>query len=81
MKNNILPGLLALLVFTSCAINIPTCTKGAVSVSFRDSGKGTLDETTKANLCHDSKYLYVDWENIDREIISTFTKCNDPLFK
>ena len=51
--------LIALVVFAS-AINIPLCSQYGVNVVFRDT-QGNTDSTTKANLCHDKKFLYVVW--------------------
>ncbi len=79
--SKVLPLLfLTLLITTIQSINIPLCTNGGVSLSFRDT-QGHADSTTRATLCHDKKSLHVTWENVDEQIISTFTKCNDPLYK
>ncbi len=72
--------LLSVLIVAIQSINIPLCTNGGVSLSFKDT-QGVADSTTRATLCHDKKSLHVTWENVDEQIISTFTKCNDPLYK
>ena len=72
--------LLFAIVLTVTAINIPLCSNGAVSLSFKDTN-GTVDTTTWATLCHDKKSLFITWDNADDQIISTFTECNDPLYK
>lgn len=54
----------SILVLTSQVINIPACTSGGVNILFKDT-QGMPDHTTKANLCHDKKYLLISWENID----------------
>lgn len=68
------------LIMAVSAINVPLCTNGGVSITFRDI-HGALDSTTRASLCHDKKSLFVSWENVDEQIISTYTKCNDPLYQ
>lgn len=49
-----------ILVLTTQVINIPLCTNGGVNVLFKDT-QGSIDHTTKANLCHDNKYLSISW--------------------
>lgn len=56
--------LILALILSISAINVPLCTNGAVSLTFRDTS-GNLDPTTRATLCHDKKSLFVTWENID----------------
>jgi hypothetical protein len=41
---------------------------------------GTEDNTTKAHMCHDDDYLYVRWFNVDEDVLSPYTKCNDDLY-
>ncbi len=68
------------LILPASSISIPLCSSGSVVTGFRDT-QSVSDSTTKASLCHDKKKLYVNWENIDQQIISTYTNCNDPLYK
>ena len=42
---------------------------------------GTADDTTTASLCYDDTFLYVIWNSVDKEIISDYKSCNDPLWK
>jgi len=56
--------LLYAIVLTVTAINVPLCSNGGVSLSFKDTN-GVLDSTTRATLCHDKKSLFVTWENVD----------------
>ena len=48
---------------------------------FVDAINGSIDNSTRAHLCHDNDFLYVHWWSIDNEIISTYTDCNDPLYR
>jgi hypothetical protein len=58
--------------YTEALIGIPLCSKGEVIIYLRDT-LGNLDNTTRVILCHDNQNLEVTWENIDNEIISTYT--------
>lgn len=31
-------------------------------------------------ICHDNKNLVIRWKCIDTNIVSPYTKCNDPLY-
>lgn len=42
---------------------------------------GTGDDSTTASLCYDDTFLYVSWQSVDKEIISDYKSCNDPLWK
>jgi hypothetical protein len=70
-----------LLVTTICVTNIPRCDSAyPLTLNFTYI-YGQADNTTSASLCHDESFLYVSWVNIDKEIISTYKQCNDPLEK
>jgi len=62
------------------SLNIPRCTNSPIILPFTYIN-GTSDSTTKASLCHDGMFLYVNWTSIDHQVVSTFSKCNDPLYK
>jgi hypothetical protein len=71
--------LLALLLVATLSLNVPNCSSPALlSFTLID---GTPEATTQATICHDNVYLYVNWTSIDKEVISTYKNCNDPLFK
>lgn len=57
---SIVPALILTILFTASAINVPLCSNGGVSLSFKDT-HGNLDQTTRANLCHDKKSLFITW--------------------
>ena len=74
--------LLAFAVAAS-ALDVSSCTDPiAPSIThFANAINGSIDNTTRAHICHDNDYLHVHWWSIDYEIISTYTQCNDPLYK
>lgn len=41
---------------------------------------GEPDDTTSALVCHDEQFLYVFWDCMNSEFISSYKKCNDPLY-
>ncbi len=63
-------------------VNVPKCTNDFTPNirPFHYTTNGTVDETTNAHMCHDDTFLHIRWFNVDDEIISTYTKCNDPLY-
>lgn len=79
MKNQTLL-LLFYIIFNSSSLDVPLCSsKSQLKLPFTyiDS---TPDSTTTATLCHDNASLYIKWTSVDEEIVSTYTKCNDPLY-
>ena len=80
MDKNMILLLIASLALTISSINVPLCLSGSVIIGFKDT-QSVTDSTTRAYLCHDRKKLYANWENLDEQIISTYTNCNDPLYK
>lgn len=63
--NKIFTIVSVLLIVTVWNINVNPCANGGVSISFQDT-QGYTDSTTRANLCHDGKFLYAKWENVDK---------------
>ena len=74
---------LAILTITvSLIVNVPQCTgdyKPNIT-PFHYTTNSTIDDTTTAHMCHDDTFLHIRWFNVDDDIISTYTKCNDPLY-
>jgi len=72
---------IAILITIVSSLNVPKCSSGNVPVLKFYYQNGTGDSTTVAKVCYDDVNLNIEWLNIDKEVISTYTKCNDPLYK
>lgn len=48
--------------------------------TFDQNGSSTGATPTVVNICHDLKYLYVNFTNTDSDIISSLKGCNSPLY-
>lgn len=72
---------LGLLVFVALGLDVRHCDASPQPLLPFTYIDGTPDSTTTASLCYDETYLYVNWQSIDTEIISTFNNCNDPLWQ
>lgn len=74
------PLLLALVVIAS-SLDVPLCSSPDVPLLRFTYIDSQPDDTTNATLCHDGTNLVVRWFSRDKEIISTYGRCNDPLYK
>lgn len=63
------------------ALNVPSCGSLTPVMLHFSLINGTLDNSTTASICHDATSLFINWTSIDKEIISTYKNCNDPLYK
>lgn len=82
-RSLLVPYLLLLPCCLSFIVNIPSCPSTPQPPNltpFTYTTTGTIDNTTSASMCHDDKYLHIRWYCQDDDIISTYTKCNDPLY-
>lgn len=81
-KLSIIVALLTCTLVSSIVVNVPKCTddhKPNISPFFY-TVNGSIDNTTTAHMCHDDTYLHIRWFSVDEDVISTYTKCNDPLY-
>lgn len=78
MRNLLVLGLLLVLAMALDVRHCDASPQPLLPFTYID---GTPDSTTTASLCYDETYLYVNWQSIDTEIISTFNNCNDPLWQ
>ena len=77
MNKSIILGLLLATVIT---LDVRHClSEKTFSLNFTYID-GTPDNTTWAELCHNNKELVIRWKSIDKQIISPYNNCNDPLF-
>lgn len=71
---------LLVLLSLSCALDVHHCLlQNQFSLNFTLID-GTPENNTVAMLCHDNKNLVIRWKCIDSNIVSPYTKCNDPLY-
>ena len=68
------------LLAVGLALNVPDCSQGQKTIIQFYNQDGSLDPTTLAEICHTDNELVVQWACVDTDIISTYEKCNDPLY-
>lgn len=71
-----------LLLGTALALNVPECGSSSPPVLTFSFYNGSADPTasTTASICHTPSSLRITWHCIDKEIISPYQSCNDPLY-
>jgi hypothetical protein len=73
--------LLVLMISLAVAVvDVPHCSDPSQVWLQYSYINGSYDDTTNATLCHDDVSLFVKWFSADKEVISPYGNCNDPLY-
>jgi len=78
MKTGLL--LICLISLAVAVVDVPHCSHSSKVWLQYSYINGSYDNTTNATLCHDETSLFVKWFSLDKEIISPYGNCNDPLY-